>query len=90
MNAADLILLFGMLLAITMAVVVGVCVGRRRVGDCLIIFTPLLVFAAADLLPSPSATKTQLLVVGLVAVLISCTVFLFITKWLRHRRRPSV
>jgi hypothetical protein len=88
--SANYILLFGIVLAITMAVVVGVFVGRRRVGDCLVIFSPMLGIAMSDLFPSPSATKTRLVLFALVTLVVAWVIYLFVAKRTKFLRKPSV
>ncbi|HLH53631.1 MAG TPA: hypothetical protein VKY92_08445 [Verrucomicrobiae bacterium] len=88
--STNYILLFGVVLAIAMAVVVGVFVGRRRVGDCLVIFSSMLGSAMSDLFPSPSTTKTRLVFFALVTLVVVWVIYLFVAKRMRFLRKPSV
>ena len=80
----------GMVVAVTMATVVGVWAGRRRVGDCLMALSPMLAIAISDLFPSSPTTGNRLFAFILTASVIGCMVYLLITRGSKSGQNPTV
>lgn len=88
--SANWIYFAAIVIGVAMAMVVGVCVGRNRVGDCVVTLLPVLAVTIPEMFPTLSITKTNVAVCALVTLLLAWAGYLVVARWRKSRRKGMV